>query len=484
MGSSGVVRTVLLGLVIGVAAGFAACAQGNQFGTGGGGVGGSVTGPGSVTGSGGADAGPTGMIGSACTDTCAEGTCTVIGNGKYCTQACPPACPDGTYCSIIGGNPICVPDLGQECGKCTASTDCKLPSDSCLTAPAGDSFCARDCTVDGVCGNGFVCTGAASYADGGVGTDGGAGGGSAGSGSGGASGSGGGAPLPSAPNRWCVPDDGLSCPCSPGRDGVTNACAVTNSFGTCTGMETCNGASSTWMGCSAMTPAMEICNGKDDNCNGQIDEGDPNMLCSFEGAQPPNANWACANGMCQLGTCDAGWTAYPPGPASAGCACQVDANEPNGSCAAAKSVGSVTSTGGTPLVISGTLSSDTDVDYYAFTTTDVNETTTNSYHVAISFTAPAANTEFVFDVTRGTPCVDAPTGAAASITTYDWCVNGTDGTNGEAPCGPTATNHCTDYSSQYYLRVHRAAGVTATCTQYQITVTGGGGTCDLTQKCP
>jgi len=90
----------------------------------------------------------------------------------------------------------------------------------------------------------------------------------------------------------------------------------------------------------------------------------------------------------------------------------------------------------------------------------------------------------VFDVTRGTPCVDAPTGAAASITTYDWCVNGTDGTNGEAPCGPTATNHCTDYSSQYYLRVHRAAGVTATCTQYQITVTGGGGTCDLTQKCP
>ena len=50
-----------------------------------------------------------------------------------------------------------MPDLGQQCDKCQTAADCKLPSDACLTAPPGDNFCARDCTVDGMCPNGFTC---------------------------------------------------------------------------------------------------------------------------------------------------------------------------------------------------------------------------------------------------------------------------------------------------------------------------------------
>ncbi len=486
MRSSRVVRTVLLGLVVGAA--FSACAQGNQLMGTTGGQGGAVTGsgPGTTTGTGGGDAGPTGMIGSPCTETCEEGTCTVVGNGKYCTTACPPACPTGTYCSIIAGNPLCVPDLGQECATCTTASDCKLPSDACLVAPLGDNFCARDCSVDGVCPSGFVCTGTAAYEgpDGGPGTgSGGSGGASGGAGGSNAGGGGGAAPLPGAADKWCVPAAGASCPCDAARNGVTNSCAITNTYGTCPGTETCSGESGTWMGCTAMTPMMEICNGKDDNCNGEVDEGDPNTLCAFMGPTPPNASWACANGTCQLGTCDPGWTAYPPGgPASAGCACAVDASGPNGSCATAVNAGTVTSTGA-PILIQGTLSSDGEVDYYTFETTDVNQTTTNSYHVAINFTAPTTNTEFVMDVIRGAPCTETPTGSGTNITSYDWCVNATNGTIGEDPCGPTATNHCADHSSVYYLRVYRAAGVTGTCTPYQITVSGGGGTCDLTQTC-
>jgi hypothetical protein len=290
--------------------------------------------------------------------------------------------------------------------------------------------------------------------------------------------------LPSAPDKWCVPDDGASCPCSSKRDGVTNICSNASDAGTCPGMETCDGKTSTWGACTATTPMPEICNGKDDNCNGQVDEGNPNTICAYKGPQPPNANWACVAGMCQLGSCDPGYVAFPSGNATTGCACQIDAYEPDDSCTAAKNVGAVTSTNTAPLLIQGTLSSLTDVDYYAFTTTDViTSMTSNAYNVSISFTQPTTNTEFIMDVIRGTPCVNVPTGPGTAITSYDWCVNSTNGTIGEAPCGPTAAHHCTDHSSQYYVRVYRATGATPTCTEYELSITGGGGACDLTQQC-
>jgi hypothetical protein len=113
----------------------------------------------------------------------------------------------------------------------------------------------------------------------------------------------------------------------------------------------------------------------------------------------------------------------------------------------------------------------------------VNQAGTNSYHVAISITQPVPNNEFVMDVMRGDPCLDMPLGAGTSITAYDWCVNGSSATVGEAPCGPSAVHHCADHTSKYYVRVHRKAGATGTCTQYQVTVNGGGGTCDVAQTC-
>jgi hypothetical protein len=507
MGSSRVVRSLLVAAALG--AGFAACAQGAQLGMGGTG--------GQITTTGGSDGGkveagpPPGGIGSPCPDgQCASGTCTLVGNDKYCTTSCPPTCPQGTHCSIVSGNSICVPDLDQ-CATCGTSADCKLPSSACLVAPLGDSFCAQDCTVDGMCPNGFVCTSKTAYAgldagapDGGGAHDAGAGDAGAGDGGkgdggthdGGANdggagdgGTGADAGVPSAADMWCVPDDGASCPCTSARDGVTNTCFVTNSNGTCAGMETCSGEAAAWTGCTAMTPGPEICNGKDDNCDGQTDNGNPNALCAGMGPPPPNGNWACTNAMCKLGTCQPGWTAYPTSNATTGCNCAVDADEPNGTCAQATAMGTVSSTSTTPIILTGTLSSDTDVDVYSFMSTDPNPSGTNPYHVSIAFTAPTSNTEFVMDVIRGTVCTDTPTGGAINITSYDWCVNGmgmvAGAVVGEAPCGPTTPNvpHCADHSSKYFVRVHRAAAMMGTCAQYSITVTGSGGTCDVTQTC-
>ena len=441
-------------------------------------------------------------IGSACESTSqcvSTGTCTALGSGHYCTEPCPASamCPTGTYCSIIDDSDLCVPDLKQECLTCAKDSDCKLPSDACLTSPHGDKFCARDCTPAGDdCPSGFTCVDGATYAGNGAGDGGADDAGDGGADDGGADDSGAddGGRQPGVdagmggsggPTKWCVPSHGASCTCDAERNGLVESCSVTNSFGTCTGQATCIGATGKLQACNAQTPSKEICNGVDDNCNGQIDEGNPNSLCSMTDTPPPNSTWICMNGACSLGPCTAGFTAFPPGPLSAGCNCAVNAGDADGLCDQAIQAGAVSATMGAPIVVTGTLSSATAVAVYHFTSDDTGGlTTTNPYHVSISFTQPTTNTEFVMDVIRGATCSDAPVGDTTDITSYDWCVDATNATAGEAPCGPTAVHHCTDESSDYFIRVYRVAGVTPTCTSYELTIAGSGGAaCDLTQSC-
>jgi hypothetical protein len=466
-----------------VAAIATACAQGTQT-DGTAGSGGGVSSGGTGSGTGGSGAGPAkGEIGGPCdtTDDCTDGTCTALGDGKYCTVPCPPGCPTGTYCALVQGDSICVPDKNAYCAQCNTAADCKEPADGCLTAPLGDKFCARDCTTLGQCPNGFTCVDANEYKNGGPGS----GGGSADASADGSADAAADASHPSGvPYKFCVPSGGLSCPCNSKRDGVKHSCSESNQYGTCGGTETCDGDQAKWAGCTATTPAAETCNGKDDDCDMQTDDGDPNDLCKVQGPPPAHSAWACTAGKCSLGKCDAGWAAYPGGSEKAGCNCAVDLGEPNGTCASATGGGTISDSGGS-ITMSGTLSAANDVDFWQFDTTDTNEASTNSYHVSLSFTAPAMNDEFVMDVMRGAACNDAPSGPSTGITSYDWCVNGksADGTKGEGPCGPTAPAHCTDHSSKYFVRVYRKLGATGTCTQYTITATAKGGACDFTQQC-
>lgn len=469
---------------------FAACASGSQVedppvGSGGaagvGGFGGAAAGG---AGQGGGTGIPPGQIGGACKETadCVTGNCTDVGTLKVCTQVCPPACPDGTYCALVEGDPLCVPDMKQECASCAVAADCKLASDQCLRAPQGDLFCARDCTTLGDCAPGFTCVEASQYGQSGSPPDGGAGGAAAGG-----AGQGGALHPSGQPFKFCVPEAGASCGCGPDRDKVERSCEVKSQAGVCTGSQACDGASGQWSACDAPPPAPETCNGKDDDCNGAIDDGDPNAMCGDGGAPPPNTTgWGCNAGKCGPGPCAAGWSAYPPGAAKDGCTCQMELGEPNDTCATATPVAGVTDEVGSTVQINGTLSSETDVDVWTFDSADKAEAATNSYHLSIAFTPPAPNEEFVFDVVRGDKCEDAPVGPATAVTSYDWCVDGTDGDKqGEKACGPTAAVHCGDHSSKYFVRVHRKPGAKGTCSVYQLTVTGAGGAaCDFTQKCP
>lgn len=478
-------RLILWGSL--VASLFAACAKGSEIPADPKGPGGANTG-----GEGGGSGIPPGQIGGPCEkdEDCTEGSCTQIGGNKYCTVPCPPLCPSGTYCGIIAGDSICIPDRGQQCLPCQAAIDCRSPSDACMTAPLGDRFCARDCTTMGDCPNGFTCVEQSSYPpmNGGSGGMDGSGGSGGGAGAGTGGGDAGGKPPPPSgvPYKFCVPNGGLSCPCNDKRDGVTHDCEKVTPSGVCKGVETCNGETGKWEGCTAADPIAEVCNDKDDNCDGEKDNGNPNDLCASEGPPPPNAGWVCTMGSCSIGPCEPGWTQFPPGPITDGCACPVDAGEPNDTCAGATSAGVVTDTAGSSIVITATLSSDTDVDYWTFDANDTQESGTNSYHVSIDITAPNPNDEFLIDVVRGNNCQDPPSGPGTAITTYDWCVDGKsqDNLKGEAPCGPEAAVHCADHSSVYYVRVYRKPGSTSTCTPYVLTITGmGGDPCDFAAAC-
>src|SRR5262249_2576949 len=161
-------------------------------------------------------------IGSPCSNLtdCKMGTCIFVGSDKYCSTPCPPDCPAGTYCSMVNGMSMCVPDLGQECLPCATAKDCKLATDECLKPPPGDTFCARDCTPTGICPNGFTCMDKTTYMGGSGGADGGAP--DAGKDSGAVD-----AGKPgSGPTKWCVPNSGFSCPCDAKRDGIVHDCHV------------------------------------------------------------------------------------------------------------------------------------------------------------------------------------------------------------------------------------------------------------------
>ena len=393
-----------------------------------------------------------------------------------CTFPCQPGkgCPSGSFCGFhpVEGY-VCVPE-GTQCAPCVTADDCPNAGfgDRCAIAPATDRFCARDCSFDDTCPMGSVCVDTATY----VGSL--AGGGTSDGGVGEA-----GAPMG---NKMCVPMGSDSCPCDAVRDGVTRTCEAMSGGMTCGGTETCDGASGTWGMCTAGTPGPEVCDGADNDCNGTPDDGDPETLCAGMG-MPANATWDCDQGQCVVGSCDPGFTNFPPTlPPSAGCPCQVDATEPNETCADAKAVGSVTDANTTPLTISGRLSSANDVDWFTFDTVDSDEGTTNSYHVHIEFTAPVpTNDEFTFDIIRGSTCA-VPDAAHSNLTEYDWCVDGTGtdssgATIGEATCGVTAPIHCGPHDKPYLIAVRRKPAATGTCSEYTLKITAKGGTCDFSQ---
>jgi len=177
---------------------------------------------------------------------CTSGFCVEGLEGAICTEMCTESCPEGYSCRVVLNYypdlvSLCVPNVLNLCEPCQGDENCL--GGTCLKGPDG-GFCAADCTLD-PCPTTYTCSVV-------PGTDGG-------------------------PDlNVCLPVSG-SCLCLPGNEGQLRTCQSSNDQGTCRGWEACDAVLG-WVDCNARVPAVEECNGIDDDCNALIDDELPESL--------------------------------------------------------------------------------------------------------------------------------------------------------------------------------------------------------------
>ncbi len=196
---------------------------------------------------------------------CQSGMCIEDNNaegGKACAKKCEGNCPDGFACANVTGSggdifSICVPKHLRLCDPCAASKDCEslgFKDGACLVMADGQfgKFCGSACGGDIDCPQGYLCL-EASTAEGGK-------------------------------SKQCVKNATDSsaiygqCGCTPAakKKLLSTSCwnAVKGSDGTIIGK--CQGAMKCGSGadgvCQSPATAPEVCNGQDDDCDGQTDE--------------------------------------------------------------------------------------------------------------------------------------------------------------------------------------------------------------------
>jgi hypothetical protein len=206
-------------------------------------------------------------------DDCNSGFCILTGEKKICTTTCVTECPEDYICAPVSNTPpdvtyVCLPRFDKLCQPCKEHQDCQpivgAGTDLCLDYGNDGKFCGAEC-ADGICPGGYNCV------------------------------------IAEAPDgtnvQQCRKPAGTGqCTCSALSKYLQLAtdCAIENDFGTCPGERRCQAAG---LGvCDASIPAEETCNGEDDDCDGELDNIPPKS-CFVE-----NENGSCEGTIkCQLG---------------------------------------------------------------------------------------------------------------------------------------------------------------------------------------
>ncbi len=189
-------------------------------------------------------------------DDCNSGWCLQTSQGRRCSRTCVDECPEFYDCREAPGVDatfICVQRFKNLCDPCNETVDCNGEGQAgnfCLTYGDTGSFCGGACTDDLSCPIGYVCrtvpVGGGAEAD------------------------------------QCVPSGGGQCQCSPLATSLqlSTTCSQRNDNGECEGTRTCTSQGLNL--CDAAEPFPESCNGVDDNCNDQVDEFAPDYVCEIE----------------------------------------------------------------------------------------------------------------------------------------------------------------------------------------------------------
>ncbi len=191
-----------------------------------------------------------------------------------------------------GGGTDAGSGVATQCNPCGASKECATAADpdaACVNLGAAGSFCGDSCSADADCGAGYVCSEVTT--------------------------------TEAVKSKQCVLAKG-ECGCSDSAiaQGLTTPCYAEDSTGAvagqCPGTRSCGpkGLSA----CTAEPPSKELCDGDDDDCDGQTDEDtcDDGNPCTKDacggknGCQNTPADGPCDDGdactsddACAAGSC-------------------------------------------------------------------------------------------------------------------------------------------------------------------------------------
>ncbi len=204
-------------------------------------------------------------------DDCDNALCLQLAGGGHCAQNCVDKCDEGFKCAQVSGGGgdlvgVCVPAHPHLCDPCAEAADCKglgYETNDCVDHGPAGRFCGTACVDDADCPASHTCQDVVNA----KGKD----------------------------TRQCVPPGGDgaqfgACTCSTSAiaDKLQTTCyvAVKDAGGEviakCVGSRSCNAAG---LGpCEAPSPEDEVCDGQDNDCDGQTDEQtcDDSNVCTID----------------------------------------------------------------------------------------------------------------------------------------------------------------------------------------------------------